>query len=517
MSTYIRGPVCGIANCPSHLWRIIDGRRTCQYGHVMEGDVEFNNDDDEASNAGVITRRLNLTTNATGNFQSSFSASQSQNLQRSQRSKKIYGYEANLLFLKAFQFILKKQTTWLIRKMKFSNEFDRVVKIIWASYLKSINEDELQAASISGGGIVDDDSNEDAEGQRLSGHFKLNMVSTIAILYMASVHMGLPVYTCDFVKWASSAKLPYFNSNDTLPESWREKLPNYYLGLLDGGKVPHDGQIFQKVARIGHKISFKENFNSRIMHEGIILKLVMVSTLPPDFYFFTANLIKSIDTNGFELFEDDSSKFKKYYLCAELRIAAYFVLAIKWILICDEENYSTNWILALLTRPKGVDVSQDTIDRRISRLSSSVEKTDVFDWSKDETSDYLNWIEKSFLPIQNSEAKMNIDHRIAKRKLYKIFSTESDAYHTGSSNNLHPTFVEELQENYIYFQSEMESHWNDNEDPSQDVETRITAILRLESMLINEIATEYAFSTDQLRATILHVKKHYLTHYRKLV
>lgn len=516
MSTYIRGPVCGIANCPSHLWRIIDGRRTCQYGHVMEGDVEFNNDDDEAINAGVITRRLNLTTNATGNFQSSFNASQSQNLHRSQRSKKIYGYEANLLFLKAFQFILKKQTAWLIETMKFSSEFDHVVKIIWASYLKSINADELRGDSISDGGI-DDETNARHESQPLSGHFKLNMVSTIAILYMASVHMGLPVYTCDFVKWASSANLPYFNSNDRLPESWKEKLPNYYMSLLDGGKVPHDGQIFHKVARIGYRISFTENFNSRIMYEGMILKLVMLATLPPEFYFFTANLIKIMDTDGFKLFEDDSSKFKKYYLCAELRIAAYFLLTIKWILICDEEDYSTNWILALLKRPKRVEVSQDTIDRRISRLSSSVEKNDVFDWSKDETSDYLNWIEKSFLPIQNSEAKMKIDHRIAKRKLYKIFPTESDAYHTGSSNHHRPTFVEELQENYIYFQSELESHWNDDEDPSQNVENRMTAILRLESMLINEIAIEYATSTEQLKATILYVKEHCLAQHGKLL
>ena len=74
MSTYIRGPVCGVSNCPSRLWRIIDGRRTCQYGHVMEGDVEFNNEEDEV-NAGVVTRRLNLTTSATGNFQSSLSGS----------------------------------------------------------------------------------------------------------------------------------------------------------------------------------------------------------------------------------------------------------------------------------------------------------------------------------------------------------------------------------------------------------------------------------------------------------
>lgn len=84
MSTYIRGPVCGVDNCPSRLWRVINGRRTCQYGHVMEGDVEFNDDDDNVNVMSTMTRRMNLTTNAVGSFQSNLSMSQ---LQESQTSK----------------------------------------------------------------------------------------------------------------------------------------------------------------------------------------------------------------------------------------------------------------------------------------------------------------------------------------------------------------------------------------------------------------------------------------------
>lgn len=84
MFTFIRGPVCGTDNCPSRLWRIIDGRRTCRYGHVMDGDIEFNNDEDDVggnamagvASSGVVTRRLNLTTNAVGGFQASLDPSQ---------------------------------------------------------------------------------------------------------------------------------------------------------------------------------------------------------------------------------------------------------------------------------------------------------------------------------------------------------------------------------------------------------------------------------------------------------
>lgn len=131
MSSYIRGPICGVGNCPSRLWRIIDGRRTCQFGHVMEGDVEFNDEDEDATNAGVVTRRLNLTTNATGNFQSSFNTSQLQSSQIEEGGKKIFGPEARILFIKSLQFTLKRQSRWLVEEYNLPQEFDKVIKIIW--------------------------------------------------------------------------------------------------------------------------------------------------------------------------------------------------------------------------------------------------------------------------------------------------------------------------------------------------------------------------------------------------
>ena len=112
----------------------------------MEGDVEFNDDEDDLNGlgAGVITRRLNLTTNATGSFQSS-QLTNSQLLQQQQRQshkkfKKLIGHEAKLLFLKSFQFILKRQIRWLITEMRFPKEFEHVAKIIWLKILKTIND-----------------------------------------------------------------------------------------------------------------------------------------------------------------------------------------------------------------------------------------------------------------------------------------------------------------------------------------------------------------------------------------
>lgn len=497
MSTYIRGPVCGVFNCPSRLWRIIDGRRTCQYGHVMEGDVEFNNEDDEAANAGVVTRRLNLTTSATGNFQSSFSGSQSQSLQRPTSGKKIYGSEANILFLKAFQLIVKQQSSWLIREMNFPSEFDQIVKLIWMRYLKWIDEDDVRRDSSQNNSSEEEESR--AGGKRMeSGRFKLNILSAVSFMYMAAVHLGLPVYTIDFVKWIASAKFPYYKATRAIPEAWREMLPSSHLRLLEGEKPPNHGQIQAKVAQTCYRTKFLQHFHATMMYEGLVLKLTMLATLPPEFYFFTVELISRMDNkNNYTLIEHPVLKFRKFNLWPELRVIAFFVLATRWLLMSDEASYPLQWVLSLSRRSHDGDKSRDaTTDDLLTSISSSKEDVNVFEWSEGETSRYLKWFEEAFLPIQPEDSKMKIDHRIARRKLLKIFPIGN-----GDATNQRPkadqsSFVEQLQEKYLYFLSDVESHWNDQ--VVQDEQQRLNSIFELEKNLIEEIAVAFALSSDQI-------------------
>lgn len=505
MSTYIRGPVCGVSNCPSRLWRIIDGRRTCQYGHVMEGDVEFNNEEDEV-NAGVVTRRLNLTTSATGNFQSSLSGSQSQNLQRPAGGKKIYGSEANILFLKAFQLILKQQSSWLIREMNFPTEFDQIVKLIWMQYLKWINEEEVRQEPSESNSSDEEESS--AYNSRMAlGRFQLNMLSAVTIMYMAAVHLGLPAYTSDFVKWIASARFPYYKAIRKLPETWREKLPSSHLRLLEGEKPPNNGQIQAKICQTCFRTKFLKVFNGKVICEGLVLKLTMLAVLPPEFYFFTVGLITNLDIKSYyNLIEYPFLKFRKYNLWPELRTIGFFLLATRWLLMSDKETYPLQWIQSLSRRPHGTDTSRDaTIDELLTGISSKREDGNVFEWSKGETSQYLKWIEDSFLSIQPDDPKMKIDHRIAKRKLLKIFPIDSDTTTSVTINADQSNFVEQLQEKYLYFLSEVESHWN--EQIVEDEQQRLTSIMEFEKILIKEIAIAFALSMEQIVTAVQEISK----------
>ncbi|AQZ09569.1 RRN7 (YJL025W) [Zygosaccharomyces parabailii] len=508
MSTYIKGPVCGVANCPSRLWRIIDGRRTCRYGHVMEGDVEFNDEDEDVGSAGVVTRRLNLTTNATGNFQSSFSSSQLQGSQLQHKSKKIYGSEARLLLVKSLQFVLKRQCTWLIKVQKLPKEFDLLVKIVWMKVLQSL--DDLAE-------VTEEDTFDPSEGpehhvdfsqkQRNKKRLRLSLVSTLAILYMAAVHMGLPLYTCDLIKWASAGRLPYFKVNEKLPASWRAQLPNYYLGVLEGGNGPQEGQVYIHIAKLCDRISFSAFFNNIVMYESMVLKLTMNATLPPEFFLFTIRLIRA--TSKAKNFEISSEEKPQYWV--EMNIASYFLLAVKWLLIYNEEDYSFKWIKILPQRQERTEVSQDTIDKRIQKLCSSMVTQDTFDWTDDQTAQYLDWVEKAFLPLQNEEEKLKIDQRIAKRKLHKLFPLEAETVTSGTDATHSSTFVEELQERYIFFQSNYDS----SEDKQHSEDERLSAINVLVNYLLGEIAVEYAVSTTQLETALRHVSQRSLMQLRE--
>lgn len=449
--------------------------------------MEFNNDDDDLASAGVVTRRLNLTTGATGSFQSSFNASQSQNQQKLSDSKKLHGYQAKVLFIKSFQFVLRAQAKWLIREKNFPTEFEQVVKLIWIRYLQWLDNSDARRTE------AEDQEDESQEDRLAPTALQLSMSAAVSMLYMASVHMGLPVYTADFIRWIAAAELPYYKANSLLPESWRQQLPSTYLRLLDGEKPPADGRILLKVSQICFKTAFTKHFNCRLIYEGLILKLVLLGTLPPEFYLYTVELIRLVGgTDDFTLIEHPKKFFTKYYQWPELRVIAYFLLTVRWVLLCSEETYPMRWILSLLDTSQRAYAPADQ-DALLAKISSK-DDLNVSNWSQAETSAYLQWFKQSFLPLQAKQATTSIDHRIAQRKLHKIFPTDPDAATTHS-------FIDQLQERYLRLQSDVESRWND--DPNAD--QRTASIASLEQSLTLQIEHQFALSRDQITTAVRYI------------
>lgn len=536
MSTFIRGPVCGVDNCPSRLWRVIAGRRTCQYGHVMEGDIEFNNDDDEAG-GGVITRRLNLTTNALGSFQSSLSLSQLDNndnrSQNSRKSKKIYGIEADILYIKSFQYVLKKQCNYLIQHEKFPPNFQDTVKLLWVEYLNFLDKNKNISNVSRSRQMTDDDLDDeiidasDKANSKVNNSNKykklsLHLNTMISILYLSCIHMKLPFYLCDFMRVIAATSFPYLKASTELPKQWKDKLPNYYLLELQSNKIPSHLQIINKIYLTYNELQFDKNFNALFNVDGLLFKLINMVILPPEFYFYTKTLVSlmfsednmhSMD-NGIRLFDMDNILTKK--CSSEVIITSALILTLRWILLydgihTDVQGYSNSWIEAILNTKilDPHDASKINRDRNVTEMlltsNNLLSEDNIFSWSEDKTLNYLNWLEYNFLPQQTdlNSSTLSIDEKIAFRKLNNIIPLETSkfALDMTSFQNSKP-YLDELKEKHS---AVLQSQGNPDGPSSHSEEAqkeRLVLIHGIESKLLKQFSNDFNINDNSLKECI---------------
>ncbi|CEP62767.1 Rrn7p LALA0_S06e03334g [Lachancea lanzarotensis] len=492
MSTFFRGPLCGTDNCRSRLWRIIDGRRTCQYGHVMEGDVEFNDDEDDINSMGVVTRRLNLTTNATGNFRSSMN-SQSQSSQKSSEFAKVYGEEADRLFLNCFQHILKLQCRWLIENQKFPPIFRDVVKTMWMRLLKSLDHDESENLETQN----ETPTERFNYSQNHSRRMGLSLLSTLALLYTAGVHLKLPAFWPDYLRWICSMKLIYFKANMQLPSSWRKSLPNYYLQVLEGGNPPTAAQFYHKLSHTCSRIKI----SYPITTESLLLKLLLAVRLPPHLFFYTLELMRFTEARTdfceFGIPEHRRVRDLKLHEYAELRTAAYLILGLRYKLL--EMNQFLNSYCTVWLRVSNLGTSDDLLTKTSYGFSSPGS------WDQKSTDEYLRWIEHQFLPASSrlEYESQSIDQRIANRKLHALFPLPKESPLPSEVNfKAESSCLNYIQDAYLSIFNGMQESLSDYEvsgDSAQKLASRV------EARLVNWVAQQWAVTEPQLNGCVEHL------------
>ncbi|XBW37041.1 hypothetical protein QEN19_002621 [Hanseniaspora menglaensis] len=258
--TYRRGPVCGVQNCPSTLYFSMNGHRTCQYGHVMTNDFEFEDDAVPASatggtaaTAGTI-RRLKLGMDSRGNFTSNEAVKRGYARVMAQRKRErevIYGEEGKELYCNICQSILEWQT-YKIKKILEMNEveeklYENLVFEIWSKYLESM--------------MGSDRNSEEAKLNLL----KLDLMSLLSIHYLALVVlMKYDIFTDDFIKMIETFELPHLNCLKLFPlDNKLKKLPNYFIKRISGKQIFPDNNtlaFYRRLTYISYTVNFKKNF-----------------------------------------------------------------------------------------------------------------------------------------------------------------------------------------------------------------------------------------------------------------
>lgn len=255
--TYRRGPVCGVQNCPSTLYFSLNGHRTCQYGHVMTNDFEFEDDAVPASASGGsgatsgTIRRLKLGLDSRGNFTSNEAAKRGYAKVMAKRKREreiLYGEEGKELYCNICQSILE----WQIYKMGDllhmngleKQIYENIAFKLWARYLES---------------MMDADN-----GDRLN-LLKLDLLSLLSIHYLSlTMVMKMDIFTDDFIKLIETFAFPHLNCLKLFPYDHQlRKLPNYFIKRISGKQIFPDNNVqvfYRKLTFMAYVVRFKETF-----------------------------------------------------------------------------------------------------------------------------------------------------------------------------------------------------------------------------------------------------------------
>lgn len=268
-SGWTRGPVCGVDNCQSRLWRMIDGRMVCQFGHVNEYALDFNDEDENAENfgRGGITRRLN---NVSGLSQTGARHRIAERIQESQKETFLYGSQLNLLLVRALQIVLAKQCQKVASIYGVDTKlYYSIVRNYWCVFLAHFYKDQSSA------------------GKRCN----VSLQDTLLICYLSLLKLGVqPIYLIDFLNLADLGMIPSAKAVNCLPPSLFKKIPpsaySQFVGFMARRRRFFD---FNRV--IGIKRVMSDLSDLKFVYLPLLTRFVLQMYLPLEVIPLTEKLI----------------------------------------------------------------------------------------------------------------------------------------------------------------------------------------------------------------------------------
>ncbi|GMM40072.1 hypothetical protein FOG48_01788 [Hanseniaspora uvarum] len=269
---YRRGPICGVDNCPSNLYFSLNGQRTCQYGHIMHNDFEFEDDAVPESGGGGQIRRLKLGLDSRGNFTSNEALKRgyAKVMAKRRREREIlYGEEGKQLYFSICQQILE----WQVYRIGLLLELDDVQKEIyqdlifkiWYMYLKKMMS---------------------SKGKKMN-LLKLDLVTLLCFHYLVlCVLMKLEIFLNDFIKMIECFELPHLNCLKLIPLDLKlNKLPNFFIKRISGKQVFPENNVlvfYKRLSFVVTELNFSSalskskdmNFNTDFPWKQFLIKMI---------------------------------------------------------------------------------------------------------------------------------------------------------------------------------------------------------------------------------------------------
>ncbi|ANB11153.1 Rrn7p [Sugiyamaella lignohabitans] len=430
-SIWVRGPVCGVDNCRSRLWRSVDGRKVCQYGHVKEG-IEVGDDDDDFLAFGRVISR----------------PSSRRNSSAQEKEHALIGAAAQALYFQCLQVVLRQQVKWLIEEKGVPSELEGVVRSLWTILVNqtkfgvsNMNSSRASSAAKSdasqdesekytthndedtGNDEDEDDYDDDGDeennyrndsdtererrGRRKIKTEKLPEIKfghLVVICYLGCVTIRSPVYLYDFQKWIERLEFPFIRALAYLPLEMSQKVVGtHYRGLLSP-EIPRDGKLHGLLAELGSfYIHSGVTFPPQPV-EPLLFRMIKDLLLPPEIYVASEKLAEALEISLLV------SISNHYYPQFETALFGVIIIAVR---LCYGVGDEWTRVPKSYSTPASKTIDWDLwcdIMRKIWVEDDEffdVNESDICYWDPEKSERYLSWVENSLLilPRFRSEYK----------------------------------------------------------------------------------------------------------------
>ncbi|CAI7621081.1 unnamed protein product [Penicillium glandicola] len=415
---YVTRGVCGQEGCRETRYYLDNGLWYCRRGHLQEG-VQIAEDGDDFGNLGK-THRLKKEI-------------------REKTSKTLRGRPAYTLFLQIYQLILWKQCHVLVHDHGFPEEFEVVVRDLWALRLQDFEMRITDAA---------EDDDDDTEPEQFSSQpaekdesremgFRPNsrylewprLIDSIALCYLAAFLMRLPVCVVDFHDMIMRQEIPYARVLATVPREMRERLPPELTAILEVNTIPDAERFHRGVLAI--VLFYQRRFEldlPPLNSPMILFRVIKRLALPIEIYDATRILQ---DLIGFTLKYPTTTSYdgrKTGHLLPDLQLMVLIVISTKLLFPIDDlKRYPTtakepaaqvmDWALWARTQ-NDLDHDRRFGGKIAKKTAIQITDQDVLNMTPAQLDDYMDWYESSWLDTSKAP------NRIA--EMFPISRAEQD-------------------------------------------------------------------------------------------
>ncbi|KAJ5444258.1 uncharacterized protein N7458_008130 [Penicillium daleae] len=456
---YVTRGVCGQEGCRERRYYLDNGLWFCRRGHLQEG-RQIEEDPDDFGTQGKKHRVKK---------------------DKEERSQKTYrGRKAHTVFLQAYQLILWKQCHALIHDHGFPEQFEAVLRDLWALRLQDFTlrinattDDEEDDDRELFSSQPETDSSDDLGFKSRGGRYLEwpRLLDSVGLCYLAAILMRLPVCVSDFHRLIIRQDIPYIRVAKSIPHEMRDKLPPELVARLDVLQLPKLETLHR--AFVDLVLQYQQRFEIALppINSNIILyRHIKRLAIPIDVY-ETVRFLKGL--LGFNYAFDATAKQKRIINQPEVQLMALIVVATKLLFPFDDlerhpatakepATQAINW--SLWARAQTHFNRRESASGKIGKEQViQLTDKDVLNMAPSQLDEYMDWYESNWIDsfrLVNPVADMFATNRTTETPAPpqapppSTLATAADPEE--ALNSLVHTVMQELQTNEV------------NPDPEED-------------------------------------------------